>query len=718
MPRPKKYKKKIKFKLKKDSIQSLFALVFFALAGITLLSFIGQAAGVGNTLQHWVNLSVGWAAFLVPVLCISLGLTLSRINWKIAGLNIFFGLLVITVSLTALLHPISHLFSDLTALQRAEQGIGGGYLGYTIFSGMAEFVTPLGAWFILVLVFMGGWLILLNTTLANFLDASSGVAAGSKKALDGVGGLTKRGKKEDEQPGFAINEAGAKPPVTAPVMAKPAATALNSTQVLANEAGENVIWEYPSFNLLSNADSKGDPGDVKGNAATIEKTLESFGIQAKVVEANVGPTVTQYALDLASGTKTSKITNLSQDLALAVAAKSGAVRIEAPIPGKSLVGVEIPNLKQALVSLRSILESPEAKKNDSKLLLPLGLSVNGHAVVADLTKMPHLLVAGSTGSGKSIAINTFISSLLFHNSPSELKLILVDPKFVELTGYNGIPHLLTPVLTENDKVVSALKWATAEMDRRYKLLATAGSRNIAAYNENAGFQALPYIVVIIDELSDLMMTAPAEVEDCIIRIGQKARAVGIHLILATQRPSSDIITGLIKANIPARIAFNVSSNVDSRVIIDQPGAEKLLGKGDMLFVAPDSSKPQRIQGSMIGDPEITKLLDAIKSQGVAPEYSEEVVTQSVSMTAGGAGGGNANNDPLFDEAVKTVMGSDKASASFLQRRLSIGYARAARILDQMEAAGIIAPGEGSKPRDVYLEAARQYLGGSADQTDA
>jgi S-DNA-T family DNA segregation ATPase FtsK/SpoIIIE len=590
--------------------------------------------------------------------------------------------------------------------------MGGGQVGFVIFDGLSQFVTPVGSWFLLVLAFIAGWLVLLNTTLANFFEASTTAATNSKKAIDGLSSITKRKDKDVAQPAFSINEAGnhatTPPPAGGPITPKPA-EAINSTQVLANEAGENVIWEYPPLNLLSNTNSKGDPGDLKGNAATIERTLESFGIQAKVVEVNIGPTVTQYALELSSGTKISKITTLANDLALAVAAKSGAVRVEAPIPGKSLVGIEIPNIKQATVGLRSILESPESKQLNSKLLLPLGQGVSGHAVVADLTKMPHLLVAGSTGSGKSIAINTFISSLLFHNSPSELKLILVDPKFVELTGYNGIPHLLTPVLTENDKVVSALKWATAEMDRRYKKLAEVGARNIAAYNEMSGFQALPYIVIIIDELSDLMMTAPAEVEDAIVRIAQKARAVGIHLILATQRPSSDIITGLIKANIPARVAFNVSSNVDSRVIIDQPGAEKLLGKGDMLFMPPDAAKPNRIQGSMITDPEISKLLEAVKSQGVNPEYSEEVVTMATTASAGGGhSGGGEERDPLFDDAFRAICSQERASASLLQRRLQVGYARAARIIDQLEAAGIVEAAEGNKPRKVRINNPDEY----------
>ncbi len=719
--RPTKYKKKQKFKLKAESIQSLIALVCFALAGLTLLAFIGQAAGAGNTLQAWLNGLVGWASFMVPVILLALALLLSHVGWGLGKPNVLLGLTIITVGLAALLHPISSMFSPFSALQRAELGIGGGAVGYVIFDGVSRFVTPFGAWFLLMLWIIAGFLVLLNTSLSFFFQASESAARASKKALA-------KKDKESSQPtpsytgaAFAVNEVGTRAvAAAAPIEPKPAATPLNSTQVLSNAAGESVVWDYPPLTLLSNQNSKGEPGDIKGTAAIIERTLESFGIQAKVVEVNIGPTVTQYALELASGTKISKITTLSNDLALAVAAKSGAVRVEAPIPGKSLVGIEIPNNKAAVVGLRSILESPEAKEVKSRLLLPLGQSVSGHAVIADLTRMPHLLVAGSTGSGKSVAINAFISSLLFNNSPSELKLILVDPKFVELTGYNGIPHLLAPVITENDKVVSALKWATGEMDRRYKKLAEVGARNIEGFNEMSGFQALPYIVIIIDELSDLMMTAPAEVEDAIVRIAQKARAVGIHLILATQRPSSDIITGLIKANIPARIAFNVSSNTDSRVIMDHPGAEKLLGKGDMLFMPPDAAKPMRIQGNWVRDEEIKKMLDHIRGQGVQADYTEEVLTTTTNIGTGvGGGGGNSQDrDPLFGEAVKLICASEKASSSLMQRRLSVGYARAARILDQLEEAGVVGPGEGSKPREVLRRDVDGILGGSSNQASA
>lgn len=711
--RPKKYKKKQKFKLKAESIKSLFALVCFALAGLTLLAFIGQAAGAGNTLQAWFNHLLGWASFMIPVLLLSLGLFLSYVNWSIAKPNVLLGLTIISTGLAAILHPISSLFSPFPALQRAELGIGGGTIGYTIFDGLAQFVNPFGAWFLLLLWIIAGFLVLLNTSLSFFFEASESAAKAGKDAL-----TKKKSKEEDapafSSPAFSITESKNSDSRAVSSDHQATAPAINATQVISNTAGENVVWEYPSLAMLSNVNSKGDPGDMKATAAILERTLESFGIQAKVVHAHPGPTVTQYSLQLASGTKTAKITNLANDLALAVAARSGAVRIEAPIPGQSLVGIEIPNQKSAVVGMRSILESKEAEelKTKSKLLLPLGLSVSGNPMVADLTRMPHLLVAGATGSGKSVAINSFISSLLFLNSPSELKLILVDPKFVELTGYNGIPHLLTPVITEGDKVVSALKWATKEMDLRYQKLATVGARNIEGYNEMSGFQALPYIVIIIDELSDLMMTAPKEVEDAIVRIGQKARAVGIHLILATQRPSSDIITGLIKSNIPARIAFNVTSNTDSRVIMDHSGAEKLLGRGDMLFLAPDAAKPVRIQGNWIKDEEIKKLIDHVKAQGVDAEYSEEVLNTATASGGGsyvGGGGGGEDRDPLFADAVRVVCASDKAASSLLQRRIKIGYARAARILDDLEQAGVVGPADGNKPREVLIRDAEGFL---------
>ena len=415
------------------------------------------------------------------------------------------------------------------------------------------------------------------------------------------------------------------------------------------------------------------------------------------------------------GTKLSRITNLSNDLALALAAPSGQIRIEAPIPGRSLVGIELPNRSPEFVSLRQILESDLMREAKSKLAVALGLDVAGKPVIADLAKMPHSLIAGQTGSGKSVALNSFICSILFRASPNEVKFIFVDPKRVELTGYNGIPHLLAPVITDPEKVVSALKYLAAEMDQRYKMFAEVGARNIAAYNEMSGFQALPYIVLVIDELADIMLFSPAEVEDAVTRLAQMSRAVGIHMLLATQRPSVDVLTGLIKANIPARIAFAVSSLVDSRVILDSPGAEKLLGRGDMLYLPPDEAKPRRIQGAYVSDPDTSRLIEFLRRNGVAPQYTEEVTNMPVHRTNGVAGGGTEERDNLFAEAVRIVCGSDKASASLLQRRLSVGYARAARMLDQLEASGVVGRADGSKPRDVLINNPEEFLAQQAAQ---
>ncbi|MBI5613906.1 DNA translocase FtsK [Candidatus Gottesmanbacteria bacterium] len=472
------------------------------------------------------------------------------------------------------------------------------------------------------------------------------------------------------------------------------------------------LWEYPPLTLLSDGPGqKADRGDVRKNASVIEKTLESFGITARVSEVNTGPAVTQYAIEIALGTKVSKITSLASDLALALSAPTGQVRIEAPIPGRNLVGIEIPNRGLEFVTLKRMLQSEMMQKSKNKLAVALGLDVSGNPVIANIAKMPHILVAGTTGSGKSVLINAFITSLLFRARPDEVRLIMVDPKRVELTSYDGIPHLLTPVIVEPNKILSALRWATTEMDRRYKQFQEVKVRNIDAFNELSGFQAMPYIVILIDELADLMAYAPVEVEDAICRIAQMARATGIHLVLATQRPSVDVITGLIKANVPSRIAFNVSSMIDSRVIIDMPGAERLLGRGDMLFIPPDQSKPSRIQGTYVSDAEVGKVVDFLKNKNTPVEYTEEVLTQPLqsgkkASLLGGVGGGN---DDLFIEAMRLICQHDKASASLLQRRLSVGYARAARIIDQLEAAGIIGPGDGAKPRDVLVKNPDEWL---------
>jgi S-DNA-T family DNA segregation ATPase FtsK/SpoIIIE len=422
-------------------------------------------------------------------------------------------------------------------------------------------------------------------------------------------------------------------------------------------------------------------------------------------DVSIGPTVTQYTFKPAEGVKLSAITALQNDLALALAAHP--VRIEAPIPGKSLVGLEVPNEGVAIVRLREVLQSDEYQKSAKALTLALGRDVAGNPVVADLAGMPHLLIAGATGSGKSIAINTLLASLLYRNSPQQLKMILVDPKRVELTAYNGIPHLITPVIIEPKKTIAALRWCVAEMDKRYELLNVSGKRNIASYNAASKGSKLPYIAVVIDELADLMAVAANDVEAAIVRLAQMARAVGIHLIVATQRPSVDVITGLIKANITTRMAFTVASSIDSRTILDHAGAEKLLGNGDMLFISAQLSKPRRIQGAFVSETEVARVTDFLKEHTTEPAYVEGVTNGQAAGANGTPGALSASesaedDDPMLEQAKAVIVESGKASASLLQRRLSLGYARAARLLDIMEQKGWIGPGQGAKPREIFL----------------
>lgn len=462
-------------------------------------------------------------------------------------------------------------------------------------------------------------------------------------------------------------------------------------------------WKFPGIDLLNQKQDKADAGDVKTNAQIIHDTFANFNIEVEMEGANVGPRVTQFTLKPPTGVKLTKITALENNLALDLAAHS--IRMEAPIPGQRAVGIEVPNVKPATVRLSSIFLSRAWQAIDSPLGFAIGKDISGAPVVADLDKMPHLLVAGQTGSGKSVMINDVITSLLYRNSPADLKLILVDPKQVELKPYDDIPHLLTPVITEPEKCISALKWATAEMERRYKALADAGKRNITEYNAVKQEEGMPYIVIVIDELADLMMMAARDVEALIVRIAQKARAVGIHLVLATQRPSVDVITGLIKANIPARIAFTTASQVDSRTIIDQMGAEKLLGRGDMLLLTADMPKPKRVQAALINDDETARVTEFIREQRPA-DYNDEVVSLPVVLNGKGGvvsdyGASDADDD-MFKDAVRCVIENRKASTSLLQRRLRIGYGRAARLIETMEEQGIVGPADGSRPREVLV----------------
>jgi S-DNA-T family DNA segregation ATPase FtsK/SpoIIIE len=493
-------------------------------------------------------------------------------------------------------------------------------------------------------------------------------------------------------------------------------------------------WEAPSIDLLEKKQSPADAGDVQQNAMIIKDTLSEFDIDVEMEGANIGPKVTQYTLRPPSGVKLSKIAALETNIALNLAAQS--LRIEAPIPGQKAVGIEVPNRKAADVRLHAILTSKQWSGSHEPLAFAIGKDIAGDAVIGELNKMPHLLIAGQTGSGKSVMINTLLTSLLYHNSPSEMKLILVDPKQVEMAPYQDIPHLLTPVITEPDKTISALKWAVNEMQRRYTLLAEHRVKDIATYNtmirsgskkivveDEEGLTqehengAMPYIVIVIDELADLMMIAARDVEALIVRLAQKARAVGIHLVLATQSPRADVITGLIKANIPARIAFTVAGQIESRIILDQVGAEKLLGQGDMLLLTPSMGKPKRIQGAWVTEEEVQKITLHLTMQS-PPQYNNEVVAQPVQLN--GKGGvvmdfDSGSDDDMYKEALRVVVDSGKASSSLLQRRLRVGYARAARLIETMEEQGVIGPADGARPREVLISSLDEISGDMTDE---
>lgn len=708
MPKRRSYRKRgFKLKLKTGTVYTIFSFGLMAFGFLALLSFTknGESFSVINT---WMNDNFGWTSFLFPVTIILFGFLFSRIKVFLARPNVAIGFTIFFVSLMSL----------------SKSGFIGQGISFTI----ADVTTSFGSDVILIAGLFIGIIVLFDTSIDEIFSAISFLFDNTNRVLPtSLFSLLKDKKsslniKPMAIKGIAQNPKDLGDPKSAfkeavDMTINKKVPEILSDKLVSNSLTAGGIWEYPPLSLLSDVPGqKADRGDIKKIASTIEQTLISFGITARVVEVNLGPAVTQYALEIALGTKVSKITSLANDLALATEAPTGQIRIEAPIPGRNLVGIEIPNRSLEIVTLKTMLSSAVMQKSKSKLTVSLGLDVSGTPVVTDISKMPHVLVAGTTGSGKSVLINAFIASLLFRASDSEVKFILIDPKRVEFTSYNGIPHLLTPVIVEVEKILSALEWAIGEMDRRYKSFAESGVRNIDSYNELSGFQALPYIVIVIDELADLMMFAPVKVEDSIARLAQMARATGIHLVIATQRPSVNVITGLIKANIPCRIAFSVSSMVDSRVIIDTPGAEKLLGRGDMLYIPPDQAKPTRIQGAFLSEKEVKKLVDFLKEKTPVVQYTDDITTQEVSLRKGNAAStGTSGRDALFEEAVRLICQHDRASASMLQRRLSLGFSRAGRILDQLEALGVVGPAEGSKPREVRIRNADEFLAGLQQQ---
>lgn len=700
-------KKPFKFKLKKKTVYSLFGMGFFLTGTLLLLSFFNQGDS-SLAIQQSLQEKFGGLAILFPFVLYTFGFLFLHLKMYLSRLNVTVGAVLLFVSLLGITQS--------------------GDIGSRIFIILSEILTVAGANLVLISGLIVSGIVLFDTSIDEILHALSATLKTLNKLIPRqlFSGMSfKREKLQINRNNKPIIKGGQKDEgKPAPVPAKAVEQSQKNQkeqELLPEKLISNVlsstgtgVWEYPSLSLLADtSNKKAERGDINKIASTIEKTLQSFGIEARVAEVNLGPAVTQYALEIALGTKVSKITSLANDLALATEAPTGQIRIEAPIPGRNLIGIEIPNRSLEVVTLRTMLASAAMQKAKSKLTVSLGLDVSGTPLAVDIAKMPHTLVAGTTGSGKSVLINAFISSLLFRASPQEVRLILIDPKRVEFTSYNGIPHLLTPVIVEPDKILSALKWAMHEMDKRYKIFAERGVRNIDSYNELSGFQAMPYIVIFIDELADLMMFAPVEVEDAIARLAQMARAVGIHLVIATQRPSVNVITGLIKANIPSRIAFNVSSQIDSRVILDGSGAEKLLGRGDMLYIPPDQAKPTRIQGAFVSEREVHQLVDFLKSRSYPVEYTEEVINQPLPLKKGTGGGGSSagadGKDGQLEEAVRLVCQFNTASASFLQRKMSIGYARAARMLDQLEEMGIVGPAEGAKPREVLARNAEEFL---------
>jgi len=698
----------IELSISPETSAEITAIILVLLGILCFLGLFNLLGSLGEYIYGVLRQIFGWWAYLFSLSLIILGYVMFYPKkYKIFS-STYIGFIMVNIFFPALIHLF---IKQESSLDLALEGGGGGFLGHFIAFNLKNSVSFTGAFIIIIALLLIAFLLLFNTTLKRLQEKIEREPYKINGIQDKKIGRIKinvpqKIKKAIKQENLPRRQAGKKAIKQESETEEETETKESSLTSSVSESSSNIErvsfdWEFPPLHLLEESNYTVDSGNITGNAKIIADTLAQFGIKVAMQDVNVGPTFTQYTLKPAEGTKLSKITALQDDLALALAVHP--IRIEAPIPGKSLVGVEIPNKKVALVRLKEILESGEYRNlaNKGHLVIALGKDVSGVPAVADIARMPHLLIAGATGSGKSVCINGILASLLYRYSPKELKLILTDPKRVELTGYNDIAHLLTPVIVEPDKTINAFRWAVLEMENRYKLLSEARARDIAVYNKKVKEEEkLPYIVIIVDELADVMIQSGNEMEGLIVRIAQMARAVGIHLVIATQRPSVNVVTGLIKANVPTRIAFRVASQIDSRTILDMAGAERLIGRGDMLFMAGDGQKPKRIQGVFVSDKEIKNILEQVKEQG-EPEYNEEVVKSHKLPQGGGAGGGEIDDD-MYQEAYDVVVQSGKASASLLQRRLRIGYARAARLLDLLEEQGVVGPADGAKPREVLV----------------
>ena len=692
--------------LSQETKNGIWGVASLGLAVVSTLAFFGKAGAAGELFSVGARSLFGWGLFLVPLGLAMLGIAfLKSISRKIYS-SAMIGTALFVLGFLAVFHIVGN--GDLAL--RIDQG---GYLGLIIGFPILKAVGFTSSFVILVIVLFVSVLVALNIPVHKLLfRKEEEVGGGEEQTLkDNV--VIKRGMQvvdiKAEEAAAVAAAARAKTQLAKPQLAIKHDDEEREFVIKSSKSGK---WELPPLEILNSDKDQPRSGDINANVSIIKRTLSNFGIDVEMGEVSIGPAVTQFTLRPAVGVKIAKITTLRSDLELALAAHP--IRIEAPIPGKALVGVEVPNKKSAIVGLRDMFESEEFKKSKYFLPIAIGRDVAGFPIFAGLEKMPHILIAGATGTGKSVAINTLLLSLLYKHSPDMLKLILVDPKRVELSLYNGMPHLITPVIVDSKKVVNALRWAVREMEKRYERLSGGGSRDIYSFNVKqaaAKDDLMPYIVIVIDELADLMASHGRDVEAAIVRLAQMARAVGIHLVVSTQRPSVEVITGLIKANITSRVALQVASNVDSRTILDMSGAEKLLGNGDMLYLAGDVSKPRRIQGSFVSEKEVKDVVKFIKQQAEqldeeAGEEKEEGLRldpdEVVASTAGANNGGGDMGDELFAEAKEVVAQAGKASASLLQRRLRVGYARAARLLDILEENGIIGPGEGAKAREVYI----------------
>lgn len=685
-----KSKKREKTYLEQTSAKQV--LLFLALAFLALFLVAGRF-NIGGLLPvklyELVALALGWLSFTAAPFLITYFafLHFKKIKPEVILIRIMAGGFLLIVLAGCL-----HIYvEDFQAIDLAKQGEYGGYIGYGLASLLAKFLNDFFAFIVLLAIVLSLSLVIFDTHIKIIWQFLKGLIKKSEApATDKQPAPTKKAFKLTEN---VPTQTDSKPKKSSTKPKEEAPAAVDSDNT----------WQFPPLDLLINKQDKADAGNVQANAEVIRETLANFNIDVEMEGANVGPRVTQYTLKPPSGIKLAKIVGLESNIALDLAASS--IRMEAPIPGQKAVGIEVPNQKAATVRLFNLLESNRWQNiNPRNLAFCIGQDIAGNTETAYLTSMPHVLLAGQTGSGKSVGINILLTSLLYGHSPNDLKLILVDPKQVELGPYNDIPHLLTPVITDPKKCISALKWAVAEMESRLKTFAKFSKRNISEYNNLKDQQSMPFIVIVIDELADLMMVASKDVETLIVRIAQKARAAGIHLVLATQRPSVNVITGLIKANIPARLAFTTASQVDSRTILDQAGAEKLLGSGDILFMHPSYPKPKRLQGAFITDGETQKICDFLRQQQEV-EYNDEIVSQPVSISGAGVSvlsGGDDDEDDLFNEACQIVIENKKASTSLLQRQLRVGYARAARLVDTLEEKGIVGPADGSRPRDVLI----------------